>query len=417
MKITIHIGLLFVLLLGGCTRGGGPSGEHMHGDMLMDSLSALSPPEAQVYTCAMHPHIRSEEPGSCPICGMAMTPVAGRESVSGIIQIDPVTTQNIGVRTASVTTAALRRTIRTTGRLEMDEQGAYTVTLKVGGWVETLHIDYEGALVEKGQPLLELFSPELVAAQEEYLLALRHVDRVAQNGAAQDAQRLLEAARRRLTYWDVTEQQISYLEATLTPQRTLTFYAPASGEVMNKDVVAGQRIAAGHSLMDIVDISRIWLIADIYEQDLGWIEEGAVARIELPYQPGQDYQGLVDHIYLMMDAEARSARARIVMPAGPTSRLQPGMYATVYIEGGAADASPVAPEEAIIRTGEHSVAILALGNGRFQPREIRTGVTAEGMVQVLSGLEEGDRIVTSAQFLIDSEVQLKGAIRAMHAGH
>ncbi|MCY4674676.1 MAG: efflux RND transporter periplasmic adaptor subunit [Bacteroidetes bacterium] len=416
MKIAIYIGLLFVLLLGGCTQGGSPSGEHMHGDMLTDSLSVLSPPEVQGYTCAMHPHIHSEEPGPCPICGMAMTPVTRQENASGIIQIDPITIQNIGVRTASVTTAELRRTIRTTGRFEMDEQGAYTVTLKAGGWVETLHIDYEGALVEKGQPLLELYSPELVAAQEEYLLALRHVDRVS-HGGAQDAQRLLEAARRRLTYWDVTEQQISRLEETLTPQRTLTFYAPASGEVMNKSVVAGQRIVAGHSLMDIVDISRIWLIADIYEQDLGWIEEGAVSRIELPYQPGQNYQGRVDHIYLMMDTEARSARARIVLSGGSTSRLKPGMYATVYIEGGRVDASLVVPEEAIIRTGEYSVAILALGNGRFQPREVRTGVTAEGLVQVLSGLEEGDRIVTSAQFLIDSEVRLKGAIGAMHAGH
>ena len=371
----------------------------------------------QRYTCGMHPHVISDEPGSCPICGMDLTPIRQSTTAEGIVEIDPVTIQNIGVRTAPVTVESLNRTIRTTGRFEMDEQGAYTVSLKVGGWVETLHVDYEGAIARLGEPLLELYSPELVSAQEEYLLALRNARRLAGGPAAQDARRLLDAARRRLLYWDLTDEQIGRLEATAEPFRTLTFYAPAAGEVMNKNVVAGQRVAAGQALMDIVDISKIWLIADVYEQDMGWIKEGTPARIELPYQPGETWTGRVDHIYLMMNLEARSARARIVLPAGRQSPLKPGMYATVYLEGEATEPSPVVPEEAVIRTGEQALVILSLGGGRFQPREIQTGIQAEGMVQVLAGLAEDDLIVTSAQFLIDSEARLKGAVGAMLGSH
>ena len=298
----------------------------------------------------------------------------------------------------------------------MDEQGAYTVSLKVGGWVETLHVDYEGAIARLGEPLLELYSPELVSAQEEFLLALRNVRRLSGGPAAEDAQRVLDAARRRLLYWDLTDELIGRLEATGVPERTLTFYAPASGEVMNKSVVTGQRVEAGQALMDIVDISKIWLIADVYEQDLGWVKEGTAARIELPYQPGESWTGRVDHIYLMMNREARSARARIVLPAGHRSPLRPGMYATVYLESEATAPLPVVPEEAVIRTGEQTIVILARGEGRFEPKEVHMGYQADGKIQVLHGLEGGEQVVTSAQFLIDSEARLKSAINAMLGG-
>lgn len=295
----------------------------------------------------------------------------------------------------------------------MDEQGAFTVSLKISGWVDKLYADYEGALVRTGEPLLELYSPELVSAQEEFLLALRNVHRLSDGPAAEDAQRVLDATRRRLTYWDLTEEQVRHLEETGEPSRTLTFYAPTSGEVMNKNVVAGQQVAAGQALMDIVDISKIWLIADIYEQDLGWVKEGTAARIELPYQPGESWTGRVDHMYLMMNREARSARARIVLPAGRRSPLRPGMYATVYLESDATESLPVVPEEAVIRTGEQTIVILARGDGRFEPKEVHTGYQADGKIQVLHGLQGGEQVVTSAQFLIDSEARLKSVITAM----
>jgi RND family efflux transporter MFP subunit len=280
-----------------------------------------------------------------------------------------------------------------------------------------LYADYEGAIVRKGQPLLELYSPELVSAQEEYLLAIQNSMRMKGTAGERDADRLLEAARRRLAYWDLSDDQILRLESSAAPQRTMTFYAPASGEVMNKNVIEGQQIDAGQSVMDIVDISRIWLIADIYEQDLAWVEEGTPARIELPYQPGRTWTGKVDHIYLMMNLESRSARARIDLPAGPDSPLRPGMYATVYLEAEQEDPTPVVPDEALIRTGEKTFVVEALGEGRFAPRQVVAGIQTGGKVQLLEGIEAGRSVVTSAQFLIDSEAKLQSAVGAMLGAH
>jgi len=375
--------------------------------------------QVQRYTCGMHPHIVSDEPGFCPICGMALTPIRETTSGDGIVQIDPVTLQNIGVRTASVVVAPLTRTIRTTGRFEMDEQGAYTATLKVAGWIEKLYVNYEGAIVRKGQPLLELYSPDLVSTQEEYLLALKNAERMAAStlsGTADDVQRLVKAARRRLSYWDLTPEQIEHLEKTGMPNRTLTFYAPASGEVMFKHVVEGQRIEAGQPLMQIFDTSHIWLIADIYEQDLAWVQTGMPATVTLPYQPGETFQGKVEHIYYMLDNQTRSARARIVLP-GIRAKLKPGMYATVELQNVATTASPVVPEEAVLFTGEQAIVLVALGAGRFAPIEVHTGLQADGKIQVLHGLQGGEQVVTSAQFLIDSEARLKSAVGTMTGSH
>ena len=425
--LTLFLLVALLFTLAACSRSE-PVDEasHDHGQMAMEPQTRDDhtevDPEAQggerkilYWRAPMDRNEIYDRPGTSRM-GMDLVPVyedAAAASAPGTVSIDPVTLQNIGVRTAPVTVEALSRTIRTTGRFEMDERGAYTVSLKVGGWVEVLHVDYGGALVRQGEPLLELYSPELVSAQEEYLLALRNAGRLADGPAAQDARRLLEAARRRLLYWDLKDEQIDRLEATGESFRTLTFYAPASGEVMNKKVVAGQRIDAGQALMDIVDISKIWLIADVYEQDLGWVNMGASARIELPHQPGETWRGRVDHVYHMMNPETRSARVRIVLPGGHHSPLKPGMYATVYLEGEAAAPSPVVPEEALLRTGEQVLVLLSLGGGRFQPREIQIGFQTEGKVQVLAGLEEGEIVVTSAQFLIDSEARLQGAVGAM----
>lgn len=417
--------LILLLVVAGCGKQTTSTEEmagHQH-DMALPMASdskaeAILPAGSQqLYTCGMHPHVLSEEEGTCPICGMNLTPIQQTASEEGIVSIDPVTVQNIGVRTALVTVEPLARTVRTTGQFEMDEQGAYTVSLKVSGWVEKLYVDYEGVIVKEGEPLLELYSPELIATQEEYLLALRNARRHQEGPAVADAQRLLDAARRRLAYWDLTEEQVRNLEENGTPQRTLTFFAPTSGEVMRKNVVAGQQVNAGQALMDIVDISKIWLIADIYEQDLGWIDEGTTAEVELPYQPGQSWSGQVDHIYYMLNRETRSARARIVLQSGRQSPFKPGMYATVYLQGEETNAMPTVPEEAVIRTGEQDVVLLALGGGRFQPLEVQAGIEAAGKVQILQGLEGNELVVTSAQFLIDSESRLKSAVGAMLGGH
>ena len=366
-----------------------------------------------VYQDGMHPQIIQDEPGQCPICGMDLQPVSVDGKEAGTVRIDPTTLQNIGVRTARVAVEPLSRRIRTTGHFMMDEEGEHTVSLKVGGWVEKLHADYEGQMVKKGQPLLELYSPELVATQEEYLLALRNVQRLDGKSGAADARRLLEAARRRLAYWDLTEAQIEQLEETGEPRRTVTFYAPVSGEVMHKQVREGQHISAGQALMDIMDISKVWLIVDVYEQDLPWISLGTSARIQLASEPGKTYEGEVSYIYHMRNKETRSARARIELPGGHHTLLKPGAYATVYLQGEPTAPAPVVPSEAVVRTGDQELVILALGEGRFRPRPVTAGRESGGKTQIVIGLDGGEQIVTSAQFLIDSEAKLSNALSAM----
>jgi RND family efflux transporter MFP subunit len=372
-----------------------------------------------LYTCGMHPQVISEEPGNCPICGMRLVPVNPTARGGEVVEIDPGTIQTIGVRTTTVTVAPLTRTVRATGRFVMDEKGAHTVTLKTGGWIERLHVDFAGAVVRKGQPMLELYSPELVTTQQEYLLALATAERMRGTtaaGAEQDAQRVLDAARRRLAYFDLTEEQIARIESTGEVVRTVTYPVPASGEVMEKAVVEGQQVAAGEPLMKIFDTSEIWLVADIYEQDLPWVSVGSHASISVPYFPDRRLEGRIEHLYYMLNPETRSIEARITLQRADKV-LRPGMYAVVELDGTPTESGPVVPEEAIIWTGDQSVVILSVGSGRFRPVAIRTGVQADGFIQVLDGLVGGEEVVTSAQFLIDSEARLKSAISAMVGSH
>lgn len=365
-----------------------------------------------VYQDGMHPWYVQDEPGTAPDCGMDLTPVRVDGVEEGTVKIDPVTLQNIGVRTARVSVEALGRSVRTTGRFEASEQGLAAVSPKIGGWVERLHVEYEGARVRRGQPLLEIYSPELVSTQEEYLLALRNAERL---GGSADAQRLVEAARRRLAYWDISDAQIKKLEETGTPTKTLTLYAPASGTVTGKNVVEGQQIMPGETLMQLSDLSRLWLMVDVYEQDLSWVGVGTEVRVELPYEPGRTMAGRVDYLYDDLNPQTRTARARVTL-ANPGLQLKPSMYATAYLVGGRTEPVPTIPEEALIRTGKNDAVIVALGEGRFRPQPVTAGVQADGKVQILSGLHGGEDVVTSAQFLIDSEARLQSALGSMMGG-
>ena len=366
-----------------------------------------------VYQDGMHPWYVQDEPGTAPDCGMELTPVYLQVTEEGTVQIDPVTIQNIGVRTAPVTVESLTRAVRTTGRFEANEQGLVAVSPKIGGWVEQLHVDYEGARVLKGQPLLSIYSPELVSTQEEFLLALRHAERV---GSSPESQRLVDAARRRLGYWDISEAQIKNLQETGEPQKTLTLYAPSSGIVTKKDVVEGQQIMPGMTLMELADLSRLWLMVDVYEQDLAWVTVGTAAQIELPYSPGKTMTGAVDYMYDTLDPMTRTVKARVSVP-NPGHDLKPGMYATVMLQGGRTEALPSIPQDALIPSGSGGVVVIALGGGRFKPVDVIPGSAAGGRVQILRGLTGGEQVVTSAQFLIDSEARLKSAIGAMIGSH
>jgi RND family efflux transporter MFP subunit len=248
-----------------------------------------------------------------------------------------------------------------------------------------------------------------VATQEEYLAALRTADRL---GDDDGAQRLVAAARRRLDYWDIPEAQIERLEERRTPMRTLTFTAPASGTVTKKAITEGEKFAPGQTLFHITRLDPLWLMVDVYEQDLSWIEVGSRAQIELPYDPGRTVTGRVEYVYDAVDDGTRTVRARIAVP-NPDRSLKPGMYATVRLSGGATDPTPLVPESAVVSSGEREIVVRALGDGRFRPVPVHTGLSADGRTQVLHGLDGGERVVTSAQFLIDSEARLSGALAAM----
>lgn len=366
--------------------------------------------DGTVYRGGMHPDIIRDGPGACPICGMQLTPTPVGGGPEGTVQISPVTLQNIGVRTATVTVESLTRTVRSTGVFEANPQGMRAVSPKVSGWIDRLHVDYEGARVRQGQALFDIYSPELVATQEEYLSAVRTAERI--GGTDAGSNRLVEAAERRLAYWDISEEQIERLRETGTPQRTLTFYAQHGGTVSRLSVTEGEKISAGQTLMHVSDLNPLWLMVDLYEQDLAWIEEGAAGQVELPYRPGEPIEGRVGFIYDQVDPNTRTVKARIAVP-NPNRELKPGMYATVTLRGSASEPVPVVPQEAVVSSGERDIVILARGEGRFRPTPVTTGRTAGGSTQILNGLRGGERVVTSAQFLIDSEARLQGALAAM----
>lgn len=369
--------------------------------------------EVLYWRAPMDPAEVYEAPGKSRM-GMDLVPVYAEEAMdaTGAVRISPVTMQNIGVRTERVRIESLPRRIRTTGHVVMDEQGEHTVSLRISGWVESLFADFDGARIHAGDPLLAVYSPELVTTQEEYLMAVRTAADIAPPANA-GAARLAEAALRRLRFWGMSEDQIDLLRTGGVPLESITYHAPVSGEIMNHRVSEGQFVQAGGALMDIIDLTRNWLIVELYEQDVAWVREGTPARVEFPFLPGKAYRARVDYVYHMMDPGQRTARARIVLPGGHKAAIKPGMYGLVYLSGDDAPPAPTVPEESLIRNGEETVVIVAEGEGRFRPVQITLGAVSGGRAQVLEGLAGTEEVVTSAQFLIDSEAQLKSAILAM----
>lgn len=416
---------LILIALGAALGGGYYLGGRHHPDH-DDHASAESGAKTQ-YTCGMHPFIIQDKPGLCPICNMQLTPLkSGSQeqgltdagAAAGTVSIDPVTSQNMGVRTEPVRRAALARTIRTVGLVAFDEPRQYSINSKSDGWVERLHVNQEGQPVKKGQPLLEIYSPELVAAQQEYLLALRGYQRLADSTlpqVAENARRLLEASRTRLRYWDISEKQITALEQSGEVRKTLTLYSPQGGVVTMKKVLEGMRIMAGEELLQIADLSRVWVNADIYEYELPWVKVGQTARVELPFAPDQVLSGKITYIYPFVQNETRTVKARIEFP-NPELALKPEMYANVLIDTAAIADALAVPENAVLKSGKGETVFVALGDGKFEPRAVVTGVsTDEGLVQILSGLKDGEQVVTSAQFMLDSESKLREAIEKMLA--
>ena len=385
------------------------------------SASAQSTRKIAYYQDPMHPWYTSDKPGKAPDCGMDLVPVYEGENNLGGIKIDPVTVQNIGVKTEVINKRQLEKTIRTTGRIDYDETRVYTVNTKIMGWVEKLHVDYSGQVVRKGDPLLEIYSPELVTTQQEYLQAIRYQSQLAGSGndeVKKGADELVQSTKQRLLNWDIPEGEIDALEKQGTVRKTMTINSPANGVVIDKMVLPGQNIMPGMTLYKIADLSTLWILADIYEYELPWVKVGQKADIELSYIPGKSISGSVTYIYPYLNAETRTIRVRIQIRNTSDLQFKPEMFVTVKLVSPLVVNALAVPEQAVIRSGERNIIVVSLGGGYFDPREVKLGLTADGYTQILEGAHEGEVVVTSSQFLIDSESNLKAAISSLsgHAG-
>jgi len=366
----------------------------------------------------MDPGYVRDKPGKAP-CGMDLVPVyedAGGEPAAGVIAVSPQTLQTMGVRTATVTVEPLSRTIRAVSRVTFNERALAQVSPKINGWVEKLAVRATGDPIKKGQLLLEIYSPELVSTQREYLLALQHwraLERSSIPEVREGARRLLEASRQRLLLWDISAAQIQALEQSGAISRTLSLTSPVGGIVTKREVTEGQYVTAGQTLLEVADLSTVWVEADVYEYELPWIKVGQPATLTLTYLPGKAFPGRVQYIYPYLQGATRTARVRLDFP-NPRLQLKPEMYGQVEIKVTASQATPVLPSEAVLDTGARQHVFLALGGGRFAPREIKLGLQGDdGRVQVLAGLQGGEEVVTSAQFLLDSESRFREAVAQM----
>ena len=345
---------------------------------------------------------------------MAGMPGMAGMSPSGTIALTADQIRSFGVTFGTVELRQLESTIRATGVVVLDETRVTQVATKVSGFVERLHVDFTGKAVGRGQPLYTLYSPDLMAAQEELIAAVRlppASGTFAVPGLPSGDADLIAAAERRLRLWDVSARQIADLRRRGTAQRTLTFYAPAAGVVLEKHVVQGQAVEAGQPLYTIADLTRVWLEADLREGDAAALALGTKAEAEFGAYPGRPVSGRVAFIAPTLDKESRALRARIDLP-NSDGRLRPGMYGTVRIQTPSRRTLTV-PASAVVRTGERSLVVVDLLGGRLGARDVETGITAGGLTEVLAGLEPGQKVVTSAQFLLESESNLTDIMRSM----
>jgi Cu(I)/Ag(I) efflux system membrane fusion protein len=417
-----------------------------------------------LYQCPMHPNVHQDHPGDCPTCGMKLEKVdesgafevppgerkivfyrspmdakqtshtpkkdemgmdylpvyldelQGAGPVTGLVtvKIDPARQQLIGLVTAVATPGAIGGALRTTGRVAVDEARVHRVNVKFGGFVERVQADFVGQLVRQGEPLFSIYSPELLAAQEDLLLALRTQKSLAPSGLTADGDSLTSSARRRLQLLDVPPSTIARIEQTGQAERTVAVLSPVSGVVVKKEVVPGMKLEAGGMPYEIWDLSSVWVLADVYETDLQHVKVGAPATLTFKALPGKEYQGKIAFVDPVLDPKTRTAKVRISL-ANPGAALKPEMFGEVVLRSSPRQALRV-PADAVIDSGTRSVVFVALGDGKFQPRVVRLGASDGDFVEIQDGLAAGDKIVTRANFLVDSESRLKASLQALSGG-
>ena len=345
---------------------------------------------------------------------LGLAPDSPGMPITNMVTIAPERLQTIGVRFEEATRRPLARTIRTVGRVEIDERRLAQVNIKFEGWIEDLRVSAIGDHVKQHQILFTIYSPNLVATQEEYLLALQGIRDLGESEfqeVARGAKNLLEATRRRFQFWDITEDHIHDLERTGTVLRTLPIHSPITGTVLKMEARAGTHVTPGTELYLIANLSQIWIMADIFEYELSLIHVGQQAKVTLSYDPETQLTGTVGFIYPTLDPQTRTAKVRFEVK-NPQETLKPGMYANVNLTVPLGTQLAI-PRDAVLKTGERQIVFIHHGGGTLEWRNVTLGVQTDDWVEVLEGVKEGDHIVTSANFLIDSESQLKSAVRGM----
>lgn len=407
---------------------------------------------SQLYTCGMHPDILSEEPGNCPICEMKLTPVkqeknSGQRQIAywvapmdpneiydspgkskmrmdlvpvyedeitggALVKIDPVVQQNMNIKTVIIERADLSNSLITNGIVAVDERNEHVVSSKYGGWIEKLYVNFTGQEIRKDDKIFEIYSPDLFAAQQEYISALdyysslKNTENVNLLASAKD---LVNNAEQKLLLLDISDKEVNRLRTEKKVNRTVPVYSPVNGIVTRISINEGSKINKGGMILHITDFSNLWILADVYEHELHKIRVGAEAVVKFNAFPQKVIRGKVSFIYPTLEKTTRTIKVRIDI-ANENGMLKPDMLASVEFSSSTNQNSPVIPEEAVIRSGSKDIAVVALDEGKFKPVELELGIYSDGNYQLLSGLSEGSRVVTSAQFLIDSESNLKSAI-------
>jgi membrane fusion protein, copper/silver efflux system len=454
--------LVAVAIASAAVAGGGATLlAHRHAPSGGAEAKGASMAEAKPqYQCPMHPTIVQDHPGDCPICGMQLVKVdsgAGQARPSGegkilyyrspmdpkqtsptprkdemgmdyipvradevsggaapveglaTVTIDPARRQLIGLQTAQVLRGEVGGAWRTVGRVAMDETRVRHINIKVPAFVERIYVDFVGKPVRKGEPLFSIYSPELLSAQEEYLLAVRTRKSLSSaGGPPDDGDALVGAARRKLQLWDIPPSEVERLEKTGQPMKELTIYSPLSGVVTKKDVVEGMKLDAGAMPYELVDLSQVWVLADVYESELRHVKLGMPATLTLNAYPNRVFKGRVLFVDPLLDPKTRTVKVRLAFP-NATGELKPEMFGEVVLHGTKREALRI-PVDAVIDSGTQNVVFVAIGEGKFQPREVKLGDSDGQTMEVVSGVVEGEQVVTRANFLIDSESRLRASL-------
>lgn len=371
------------------------------------SAAGAAAGDVAYYTCAMHPSVHSATPGHCPICSMTLTPVTREEAQAGVIRIEDSRRGLLGIRTTKVVRGAIDLAITAKGRLVVDETRLHDITLKVGGFVSDLRINATGQTVHRGDTLFTLYSPEVYAAEQEYLIARQNSDAMRIAGDATHSERLVRAAETRLRLWGISDDQIAALAARGEPIERVPFRSQVNGVVIEKNVVDGAAVTMGQRLFRVAELDDIWVEADVYESDLPRITRGLAASITLDYLPGKTFEGKVSFVYPFLDPASRTGRVRIAL-SNKDLALKPDMYATVTFK------LPLGPRllvpiSSVVYTGPRRIVFVDLGDGALRPQDVTIGARSGDLVEIASGLHEGDTVVSSGNFLVAAESRVRSA--------